>query len=64
MTIGQNIRELREKKGVTQTQMAKDLFMTNQMLCAIENETKQPSLNLALAIAKYLGVSVERLSGR
>ena len=64
MSIGENIKKLRGEKGVTQNQMAKDLFMTNQMLCAIENDLKQPSLNIALAIASYFGVSVERLAGR
>lgn len=64
MSIGENIKRLREEKGVNQNQMAKDLFMTNQMLCAIENDLKQPSLNIALAIAHYFGVSVECLAGR
>lgn len=64
MSIGENIRLLREAKGVSQVQMAKDLYMTNQMLCAIENDIKNPSLNIALAMAKYLGVSVEKMCGR
>lgn len=64
MGIGENIRRLREAKGVSQVQMAKDLFMTNQMLSAIETDIKNPSLNIALAMAKYLGVSVEKLCGR
>ena len=64
MSIGENVRALREKKGVSQVQMAKDLFMTNQMLCAIENDVKNPSLNIALAMAKYLDVSVEQMCGR
>lgn len=64
MSIGENIKALREEKGVTQVEMAKDLFITNQMLSAVETDVKQPSLNLALAMSKYLGVSVERLCER
>lgn len=64
MSIGENIKRLREEKGVTQVQMARDLFMTPQMLCGIETGIKQPSLNIALAIAAYFGTDVETLSGR
>lgn len=62
--VGESIRALREAKGVTQVQMSNDLYITNQALSAIERGIRQPSLNLALAMAKYLGVSVEKLCGR
>ena len=61
MTIGENIKYFREKKGVSQVQMARDLFMTPQMLCGIETGIKQPSLVIALAIAKYFDITVEQL---
>lgn len=63
MRIGEKIKALREEKGVTQVQMARDLFMTPQMLCGIESGKKQPSLNLALAIAAYFKTDVETLAG-
>ena len=64
MSIGENIKRLREAKGVTQAQVAKDLYMTPQMLCAVESGIKQPSLNVALALSDYFGVTVEFLVGR
>lgn len=64
MSIGENVKRLRKEKGLTQRTVANDLFMTAQLLCAIETGIKQPSLNVALALAKYFGVSVEELAGR
>lgn len=61
MSIGENIKQLRERKGITQRQVAGDLFMSVQMLCAIETGIKQPSLMVALALAKYYGTTVEAL---
>lgn len=63
-SIGENIKRLREEKGVTQREVANALFMTVQMLSGIETGIKQPSLNIALALAQYFGVSVETLAGR
>ena len=54
MSVGENLKALRKKKGVTQREVAK-------MLSAIETEIKQPSLNVALALAKYYGITVEEL---
>lgn len=64
MSIGEKIKELRESKGLTQREVADDLFMTTQMFCAIETGIRQPSLNVALAIAKYFDTDVETLAGR
>ena len=64
MSIGENIKRLREEKGLSQIQVANDLYMTAQMLCGIETGIKQPSLNIALALADYFGVTVEELTGR
>ena len=61
MSIGENIKQLRERKGITQRQVAGDLFISVQMLCAIETRIKQPSLMVALALAKYYGTTVEAL---
>lgn len=61
MSIGENLKALREKKGLTQREVANDLFITVQLLSGIETGIKQPSLNVALALAKYYGVTVEKL---
>lgn len=63
MSIGENIKALRLEKGLTQRQVANELFMTVQMLSGIETGIKQPSLNVALALANYYGTTVEALAG-
>lgn len=63
MSICENLKALRKKKGVTQREVANELFISVQMLCAIETGIKQPSLMLALALARYYGTTVEALVG-
>lgn len=63
MSIGENVKKLREEKGLTQREVANDLFVTVQMISGIETGIKQPSLNIALALAKYFETSVEALAG-
>ena len=63
MDVGKNIRAMREMRGISQTQLAEDLNISRGMVGGIETETKQPSLALALEIARYFGVSVEMLAG-
>lgn len=63
MSIGENIKSFREKRGLTQREVANDLFVTVQMISGIETGIKQPSLNMALALAKYFDTDVETLAG-
>lgn len=63
MSIGENLKKFREERGLTQREVANDLFMTVQMLSGIETGIKQPSLNIALALAKYFHTDVETLVG-
>lgn len=63
MSIGENIKALREKKGLSQREVSNELFISVQMISGIETGIKQPSLNIALALAKFFGVTVEELVG-
>ena len=63
MSFGENLKKLREEKGLTQGEVAKRLFVTVAMVSAIENGLRQPSLNLALALAKFFDTSVEAMCG-
>lgn len=63
MSIGENVKRLREEKGLTQREVANALFITVQMLSGIETGIKQPSLNIALALAKFFETDVETLAG-
>jgi transcriptional regulator with XRE-family HTH domain len=54
MSIGEIIKELRLEKGITQTALAKEIGVTNEWLCAIENRRKNLSIDLAYKIADNL----------
>lgn len=59
--IKNRVRELRQKKKVTQIQMARDLQITRQTLIAIERHKYNPSLELAFKIARYFGKRVDEV---
>lgn len=56
-----NIRELRKKLGFRQEDVAKTLNVTRQTINAIENEKYNPTLELAMKLAKLLNTTVEEL---
>lgn len=53
------IRELRSYKGVTQTQLASDAGISRQYLSDLEKGNSEPSITIALALAKQLDSTVE-----
>lgn len=55
------VRELREKTGLSQGQLADVVDVSRQTINSIEMERYTPSLPLALALARYFGTSVESL---
>lgn len=55
------IKELREKKGISQGQLADLCQVSRQTINAIENNKYDPSLKLAFSIAKTLGTTVDEL---
>jgi putative transcriptional regulator len=57
------VRELREAQGWTQVELGDRLRVSRQTIYAIETELYDPSLPLALAIAKLLSKSVEEIFG-
>lgn len=61
MSIGDSIRQLRKEKGMTQTELAEKLNITQSMLCQIERGTKTPSLPLGKEIADALGCELGSL---
>ena len=56
-----NIRELRKKLGVRQEDIAIALGVTRQTINAIENEKYNPTLELAMKLAKLLNTTVDEL---
>jgi len=57
------VRELREARGWTQVQLGDRLNVSRQTIYAIETGLYDPSLPLALAMAKLLGKAVEDIFG-
>lgn len=55
------IKKLRKEKGLRQEDLAKELLVTRQTIIAVENNKYNPTLELAMKMAKYLSVSVEEL---
>ena len=49
------IRQLRQKKGITQQELAESVGVTRQTINALENARYNPSLMLAYKITKILG---------
>jgi putative transcriptional regulator len=59
--ITNKIRELREGKKLTQEELAKAVLVSRQTINAMEKGNYEPSLLLAMKLAKYFDVKVEEL---
>ncbi len=55
------VRALRVQRGLAQGQLAEAMGVSRQTINSIENERYTPSLPLALALARYFGVTVEEM---
>ena len=61
MNIGNKIRELRKKKGITQEQLSSALGVTSQAVSKWEMSTGCPDIAMLPVIAGYFGVSMDTL---
>lgn len=61
MKVINHIREIRQKRGITQIKMAEDLQVTRQTINAIESNKYNPSLELALKLVEYFEVPIGEL---
>ena len=52
MTIGENLRQLRLQKGLTQEQAAAKLHITRQALSSYESQRTQPDIHMLLALSE------------
>jgi len=64
MTFGERLYELRDKKYLTKTQLAKDLGTTRQLIAMYENGKTIPNISFFAIIADYFGVSADYILGR
>lgn len=61
MTAGERIREIREKRGLTQEQLAKKAEISKGFLSDVENDKRNIGSQGLLRIANELGASVDYL---
>lgn len=55
------IKQLRKEHGFRQEDMAKELGVSRQTIIAIENDKYNPTLELAMKLAKLLKTPVEEI---
>lgn len=58
---GNGVRELRQRKGLSQGQLADAMGVSRQTINSIEVGRYTPSLGLAIALARFFGCPVEEL---
>lgn len=59
--VKSNLLEIRTEKGCSQLEIADAAGVSTRAIRNIEYETNPPSMETALRLAAYLGVSVETL---
>lgn len=63
MTIGTNIKRLRQNKGVTQEALGEVLGISGQAVSKWENESALPDILILPKLADYFGISIDELMG-
>ncbi len=61
--VNNSVQEFRNKKKITQEDLAREVGVTRQTIIAIEKGNYTPSVLLALKIAKFFNTSVEKIFG-
>ena len=59
--IRNHVRQLREERGITQSDLARTSACTRQTIIMLEQERYVPSLSLAFAVTRSLGVTLEEV---
>jgi transcriptional regulator with XRE-family HTH domain len=63
--LGHRIREVRERQGLTQVELARELGASINAINMLEmGSTQAPHIDRLVAIADRLGVSLDYLAGR
>lgn len=55
------VKQLRKQAGLRQEDMARKLGVSRQTIIAVENDKYNPTLELAMKIARLLGLHVEEI---
>ena len=63
MTIGEKLKILRDKKGVTQSDVASAIDVSVAIISNYEKDKKKPSRDTVVKLANYYGVDLNFLLG-
>lgn len=63
MFLGTRLKDLRNKKGLTQSELGKMLNVTKVSICCYEKNVRIPSLDTLEDLARFFNVSVEYFLG-
>lgn len=58
------LKDLRKQKKLTQTQVAKDLHISQRAYSYYETGKRQPSIEVLMDMAEYFNVPIDLLVGR
>ena len=61
MILKNNLKYVRQKKGLTQEELSTNVGVSRQTIISIERYRYKPSLELAMKIAEKLNVKIEKL---
>lgn len=59
-----NLKRLREERGITQTELAKQLGVVRSTICFYESEQHSPTPEMLIRLADFFGVTVDYLLER
>jgi len=59
--VKNNLKELRQKKGISQDDLASILKVSRQTINSIETGKFDPSLKLVMKMTKHFNVSLEKI---
>jgi len=63
MTLGENLRRLRESSGLSQDEVARELFLSRQSVSKWENDGAEPGVESLKALSRLYGVTIDELVG-
>ncbi len=61
MTLGENIKRLRQRQGLTQKDLATNLFISRQTISKWETGLSYPQVTILKSLAKVLKCSYDEL---
>lgn len=59
--MGERIAQLRRKRGLSQTKLAQALGLRTSTVAMYEQDRREPSVTIIIALARTLGVTIDYL---